>query len=49
MNKHILNTEIQNFINYNINSDINVLVLKGTSFSNVKTSEIVEQIELKTL
>ncbi|PQV50260.1 putative methyltransferase [Jejuia pallidilutea] len=47
MNKHILNTEIQNFINYNINSDINVLVLKGTSFSNVKTSEIVEQIEAK--
>lgn len=47
MNKHILNTEIQNFINFNICSDINTLLLKGTNFSNVKTSEIVEQIEAK--
>ncbi len=47
MNKHILNTEIQDFINSNINSDTNALLLKGINFSNVKTSEIVEQIEAK--
>lgn len=47
MNKYILNTEIQNFINSNINSDTNALLLKGTNFSNVKTNEIVEQIEAK--
>ncbi|GAL66965.1 hypothetical protein JCM19301_2130 [Jejuia pallidilutea] len=49
MNKHILNTEIQNFINYNINSDINVLVLKGTSFSNVKLLKLLNRLKLKTL
>lgn len=47
MNKHVLNTEIQDFINSNNNSDTNALLLKGTNFSNVKTSEIVEQIEAK--
>ena len=47
MNKEILNTEIQEFIENNINSTITDLVLKGTSFDNVKTTEIVEQIEAK--
>ncbi len=47
MNKDILNTEIQEFIDKNINSDINSILLKGTPFSNVTTKEIVEQIEAK--
>lgn len=47
MNKHILNTEIQYFINSNANSVISDLLLKGTNFPNVDTKTIVEQIEAK--
>jgi 16S rRNA G966 N2-methylase RsmD len=45
LNNHILNTEIQEFINDNLNSDITSLILKGTSFTSVETKEIIEQIE----
>lgn len=47
MNKYILNIEIQCFINKNLYSDIHSILLKGTSFKNVGTKEIVEQIESK--
>lgn len=47
MNKNIINTEIQIFINENINSNISDLLLKGTAFENVDTKEIVEQIQAK--
>ncbi|WP_044397607.1 hypothetical protein [Lacinutrix sp. Hel_I_90] len=47
MNTSILNTEIQEFIENNINSDTTALILKGTSFPHVNTLEIVEQIEAK--
>lgn len=47
MNKSILNTEIQEFIENNINSDTTALILKGTPFPHVETLEIVEQIEAK--
>lgn len=47
MNKTILNTEIQNFINNNLNKNIQELVLKGISFEGVSTTELVEQIEAK--
>lgn len=47
MNKHILNTINQEFINNNINSDIASLLLKKTSLENVELKEIVEQIESK--
>lgn len=47
MNHSILNTEIQEFINTNLSSDINVLLLKGTNFPDVETKEIIEQIEAK--
>lgn len=47
MNKNILNTEIQYFINSNANSVISDLLLKGTNFPNVETKTIVEQIEAK--
>ncbi|MCK0109835.1 class I SAM-dependent methyltransferase [Flavobacteriaceae bacterium S0825] len=47
MNKHILNTVIQEFINNNINSNTAALLLKKTSFKNVELKEIAEQIEAK--
>ena len=47
MNTAILNTEIQEFINKNLNTDITSILLKGTSFSSVETNDIVEQIESK--
>lgn len=46
-NPELLNPEIQSFINANLESDINRLILSGTHFSQVSTSEIVEQIEAK--
>lgn len=47
MNHSILNTEIQEFINDNLNSDLSSLLLKGTSFNSVNSREIIEQIEAK--
>jgi 16S rRNA G966 N2-methylase RsmD len=47
LNKDILNTAIQGFINNNLNSDISSLLLKGATFSTVDTKEIIEQIEAK--
>ena len=47
MNKYILNTVVQEFINKNINIDTTSLLLKKVSFSNIELKEIVEQIEAK--
>ncbi len=47
MNNSILNTNIQEFINSNLNSDISKILFKGTSFADISTQEIVEQIEAK--
>lgn len=47
MNKNILHTTIQNYINANLHANITKLLLKGTSFTTVSTQEIVEQIEAK--
>lgn len=47
MNKYILNTNIQEFINNNLSSKINSILLKQTAFENVSTKELVEQIEAK--
>ncbi|PWH81958.1 SAM-dependent methyltransferase [Algibacter marinivivus] len=47
MNKNILHTEIQDFINTNINSDLNSLLLKGFTFPNIESKTIIEQIEAK--
>lgn len=44
MNKPFLNIEIQIFINYNLYSNINKLILKGSPFSNTPIQEIVNQI-----
>lgn len=47
MNYDILNTEIQAFINQNLNTDISKLLLKGIPFSKVEAKELIEQIEAK--
>jgi len=47
LNDYILHTEIQEFINNNLNSDIISLLLKGTSFKGIETLDIIEQIEAK--
>lgn len=47
MNTLILNTEIQDFIKKNLNSDISSILLKGTNFYSVETKAIIEQIEAK--
>ena len=47
MKESILNTEIQEFINSNLNSDITSLLLKGTNFPTLETKDIIEQIEAK--
>ncbi|MDY7396613.1 rRNA adenine N-6-methyltransferase family protein [Aureibaculum sp. 2210JD6-5] len=47
MNKHILNTEPQDFINQNLNADIAKLIFKGSPFKNITVQELVEQIEAK--
>ena len=47
MNIPLLNIEIQEFINDHLNSNITTILLKGTSFLNIETKNIVEQIEAK--
>jgi predicted RNA methylase len=47
LNNRILNTEIQNFINDNLDSDITNLLLKGVSFEGIEAREIIIQIKAK--
>ena len=47
MNKHLLNIDIQEFINDNLDTDIHSLLLKGSLFPDVETKDIIEQIEAK--
>jgi 16S rRNA G966 N2-methylase RsmD len=47
LNKNILHTEIQEYINNNLNTDTSKILFKGTTFPNVTIQEIVEQIEAK--
>nr|WP_321226418.1 class I SAM-dependent methyltransferase [uncultured Psychroserpens sp.] len=47
MNTEILNTEIQEFISNNLNTEVSKILLKGTNFKTVTTKEIIEQIEAK--
>ena len=47
MNTQILNSDIQNFIQRNLNEDPTKLILKGASFQDVTIQEIVEQIIAK--
>ena len=47
MNKNILHTEVQDFINGNLHSNTSKLLFKGSPFKHVTIQEIVEQIEAK--
>lgn len=47
MNNALLNIEFQEFINKHLNSDITSILLKGISFSNIDTKDVIEQIEAK--
>lgn len=47
MNHHILNKEVQDFINSNLKSDLTKLILKGSPFAYVSIQEIAEQILAK--
>lgn len=45
--KKILNTEVQDFINNNLNSDVSKLLFKGSPFKYIDIKELVNQIEAK--
>jgi PG_1098 ferredoxin-like domain/THUMP domain-like len=47
LNKSILNKDCQDFITSHLKSDINKLILKGSSFANVSIQELANQIETK--
>ncbi len=47
MNKNILNTGVQHFINENLTTDIVSVLLKKITFEGVDTKELVQQIEAK--
>ncbi len=47
MNKSILHTTIQQYINDNLTADISKILFKGTPFLDVSSQEIVEQIIAK--
>jgi len=47
LNNNLLNTDIQKFINNNLDSDILDLLFKGIPFKNIDSKLIIEQIEAK--
>ena len=47
MNTNILNTKVQDFINFNLKLDVTKLILKGSPFDKVSIQEIAQQIEAK--
>lgn len=47
MNKHLLNKDIQQFIDNNLDENISKLLLKGSPFESINIQSIVEQIEAK--
>ncbi|OBQ54228.1 RsmD family RNA methyltransferase [Tamlana sp. s12] len=47
MNSKILNTEIQNFIAENLNTNITSLLLKGLPFDYIPPQDVIKQIEAK--
>ncbi len=47
MNKEILKSEVQQFIDQHLNDDLSVLVLKGSPFMEVSVQELAQQIESK--
>ncbi|MBD0824480.1 THUMP-like domain-containing protein [Aestuariibaculum marinum] len=47
MNTEILNSEVQEFINTHLNSDITSLIFKGSPFPSIEIKDLMEQIEAK--
>lgn len=47
MNENLLQTEIQDFINNNLDANIASLLLKGIDFPLVEAKEVIEQLEAK--
>ncbi|WP_458626291.1 THUMP-like domain-containing protein [Winogradskyella sp. PC D3.3] len=47
MNKDLLHTDIQRFINNNLKSNISELLLKGVPFDTIDSKLVIEQIEAK--
>ncbi|MDP5060868.1 MAG: class I SAM-dependent methyltransferase, partial [Maribacter sp.] len=47
MNSEILASEVQQFINDNLSSDIHKILLSKSKFLKVSSKELVEQIESK--
>ncbi|TXD85051.1 class I SAM-dependent methyltransferase [Subsaximicrobium wynnwilliamsii] len=47
MNLHLLNSDIQKFIDDHLDTDVSTLLFKGSDFETVTTLEIVAQIESK--
>ena len=47
MNAVILHTEVQNFINQHLNSEISKLIFKGSPFKDITIQELAEQIQAK--
>ena len=47
MNKDILRTGVQSYINNNLNTDIMSVLLKKTNFDNVSSKDLAQQIESK--
>lgn len=47
MNKNILNTHVQEFINAHLNQDITKTILSGSPFAEVAIAEIADQIAAK--
>ncbi len=47
MNKRILNTGVQSFITKNLNTDIMSVLLKKSTFKDISSKELVQQIEAK--
>ncbi len=47
MNKNILQTDVQNFIANNLQTDVVAILLKKVTFKSVSTKELVAQIEAK--
>jgi len=48
LNKSLLHTDVQDFINKNLNNDLNSLVLKGSPFGEVGIRELAVQIQSKS-
>jgi len=47
LNTNILNTKVQDFINFNLKLDVTKLVLKGSPFDKITIQELATQIEAK--